>query len=445
MFHRIGKKSKSASAKPLKDLNAILSSAELLSDEKRQELLLKIQTGSALGAPRFEPLGMSLIHAVATHCQQLPETLNRYYAAPGGLIDHALNRTDAALELLKQFIVKEGNEISEAQKLWLYALMTAGILQGIGKLQIDYQVNLHDLNGQGLKVWNPLLESPGDVGRYYHYTFQDEKNEDLRRRLNLLFARMLMPIQGFNWIASNPEVLETWLALLNEDTQSAGMLGAILVRANAISIQRYFNRLMLRQGAGYDGRASRIGAFVDTTPKTFDDREHLIGIEFVLWLMQQLEQGKIMINKAPLYMVPAGLIMSIEMFRLFVREHPEFKNWQAIQKGFLSLGLHQVGADGSVISRFEQAQTQKMLSGIVFSDYAVSLPNEMKIHEMANGKVRTISAIELLNSAQSNSHFKQQKAVSSANPLCQLAGNGQWQPIETRPTQTNQPGNPFNG
>ena len=35
------------------------------------------------------------------------------------------------------------------------------------------------------------------------------------------------------------------------------------------------------------------------------------------------------------------------MFQLFMREHPEYKNWQAVQNGFLSLGLHRRAADGS--------------------------------------------------------------------------------------------------
>ena len=73
-----------------------------------------------------------------------------------------------------------------------------------------------------LKQWNPLLESLNNVGSYYTYEFQKDGDIEFRRRLNLLIAKAIMPPSGFNWIASNPEVLAIWLALLNEDQASAG-------------------------------------------------------------------------------------------------------------------------------------------------------------------------------------------------------------------------------
>ena len=52
-----------------------------------------------------------------------------------------------------------------------------------------------------------------------------------------------MPVSGFAWIASNPQVLAVWLALLNEDQRSAGTLGAILIRADAIGYSTLFTRI----------------------------------------------------------------------------------------------------------------------------------------------------------------------------------------------------------
>ena len=428
MFHRHGKKVKPTFTKPLKDLCTIVTPVQLLADNKRQDLLLKIKESCALEESRFDSLGQTLINNLVNHCQNLPETANSYYAAAGGLIDHALNRTEAALHLFREYIIQEGSEeLSEEQKLWLYALMTAAILQGIGKLQLDYQVDLYDVNGQQLKQWNPLLESLAAVGSYYQYTFEGEHEDGLRRRLNLLLARMLMPASGFAWIASNPQVLAVWLALLNEDWQSAGTLGAILIRADAIAIQRYFSEFMIKGR----GRVNRISTFVDTAPESLIDKERLTGIEFIKWLTNALEKGQIMINKAPLFMVPGGLLMSVEMYALFMREHPEYKNWQAVQKGILALGMHQVGPEGSVTSRFEQTGTQQMHSGVVLADYAVALPNEMQVHNLNTGKVTSITATELIHQSHTNSSFTQQHSGVPANPLAHLAANGQWQQVES--------------
>ncbi len=430
MFHRHTRKNKLAHAKPLKDLTAIIPPPQLLLEGKRPDLIKNITKFSALDSSRFESLCLNLIYNLVNHCQSLPETSNSYYALPGGLLDHALNRTEAALGLFREYIVPgEGGELSEEQKLWLYALFSAGLLQGIGKLQTDYRVDLFDANGQLLKQWTPLLESMSSVAGHYEFEFQPEGEGNLRCRLNLLIARLLMPASGFAWIISNPEVLAIWLALLNEDADSAGTLGAILIRADAIAIQRYFYDL-LATAAARSGRGNRIGTFVDNVPETVPDKR-IMGVEFIKWLTEQLAKGVIMINKAPLFMVPGGMLMSEEVFKLFVREHPEFKNWQAaqVQAGFLSLGLHSLGADGNILSRFEQANTQPMQTGIVFAEYGVALPESMKIHNLKTGEIASISATEVIHMAQFNQHhFNRQEQSASHQPLNHLTASGEWRP-----------------
>jgi integrating conjugative element relaxase (TIGR03760 family) len=438
LFHHHGKKEKLPHAKPLKDLTAIVPSLQLLSDSKRQELLLRITENSALELPRFDSICLSLIHHFINYCQSLPETTTSYYALPGGLLDHALNRTEAALSLFRQVIAEDGTELSEEQKLWLYALFSAAILQGIGKLQIDYRVDLFDLNGQLLKQWNPLLENMTSVGSHYQFEFQPEGEDDLRRRLNVLLARQLMPTSGFSWIISNPEVLAVWLALLSEDNRSAGTLGAILIRANAIAIQRYFSDFIIKgAGARSGGRQNRISTFVDGAPEPAAEKERLLGVEFLKWLTTMLASGQLIINQAPLLMVPGGILMLPEIYQLFIQQHPEYHNLQTagMQRAFLSLGLHRLGANGSVISRFEQAKTQQMYNGVLFSQYAVALPEQVQLHNLNTGGVSSVSAIELVHMAQFNNHsFNSQEQGVNPGALNHLSASGKWLPaVEKQP------------
>lgn len=431
MFHRQRKNSLSTQSKSLKDLTRMQAAAQFLLEEKRKILLQKMKDLSGLEISRYESLCALLIENLVNYCQSLPETTNSYYSQPGGLVDHALNRTEAALSLFQEFLVQEQpNSLSEEQKLWQYALFTAAILQGIGKLFVDYRIHLFDTNGQLLKQWNPLLESMVSTGAYYDYEFQKESDIEFRRRLNLLLARTLMPVSGFAWIASNPEVLAIWLALLNEDTRSAGTLGAILIRADAIAIQRYILEFMVKSGVSRSGRYGRAGTFAGGVPETIAEKEQAMGVEFIQWLTKSLAEGRIMINKAPLFMVPGGLLMSQEMFQLFVREHPEYKNWQAVQNGFLSLGLHSRGVAGNAMSRFEQSHTQQMQSGIVFSEYAIALPSIVEVHQLNTGKIESMSATELVYKAQFTSQFTQQQNALVVAPLQKLAASGQWQAVE---------------
>lgn len=431
LFHQKRKNSLSKQRKSIEDLTRIVAAGQFLTEKRRQVLLEKIRVFTHLEMSRYDSLCTRLIDNLVHYCQSLPETTSSYYSQPGGLVDHALNRTEAALSLFQEFMVQgPSGAVSEEQMLWQYALYSAAILQGIGKLFTDYRINLFDSNGQLLREWNPLLDSMGSVGQFYSYEFQKESEVELRRRINLLLARALMPASGFSWIASNSEVLAVWLALLNEDERSAGTLGAILIRADAIAIQRYFTEFMLRSGMhNPSGRYGRAGTFSGGVPETLLEKEQSAGLEFLEWFIKSLDEGRIMINKAPLFMVPGGMLMCQEMFQLFVREHPEYKNWQAIQNGFLSLGLHSRNADGSVLSRFEQMQNRQMESGIVFSKYAIALPGSVKVQHLS-GKVETMSAMELVNKAQYHTQLTQQQNAVVAPNLQKLNAAGQWQVVE---------------
>jgi len=433
LFRRQAKKKPASQSKPLKELNKMQSASQLLADEKRQELLAKMKAFSALGDSRFDSLCTVLIHNLTHYYQNLPETSNNYYSQPGGLIDHALNRTEAALSLFKQFVILEdSSEYSELQKLWQYALFSAGLLKGVGKLFVDFQINLYDRHGHFLKPWNPLLESLTTFGSYYDYIFEKESELVFRKRLNVLLARAVMPPGGFAWIASEPQVLAVWLALINEDERSAGTLGAILIRAEAIAIQRYYSRFMVKGGGGRTGRYGRIGRFTDTTPEALNEREQLIGVEFMQWLMEELANGRIQLNKPPLFMVPGGMLISPDMFKLFIRFNPDYKNWQMVQNGFLSLGLHEVGPGGTVTSRFEQLNNQQIHTGIVFPEYATVLPEQVQVYNMNTGKSSTRSALDVIHSAEVANQFIRSHTAPPGTSLDHLTANGEWKQVEEK-------------
>ena len=407
MFHRPGKKAQTTRSKPLHDLTALTTPAVLLAETKRQALLEKITLSSSLETSRFNNLCLSLLNNYINHCQQLPETANSYYALPGGLLDHALNRTEAALHLFHQQVIQHDSNLSEEQKLWLYALFSAGILQGIGKLKLDYRIELFDIKGQLLKEWNPLLTNLVSSGNYYYYEFQKEGADDLRRRLNALLAFQLMPKDGFAWIASQPDVLDAWLALLHEDPNDAGVLGAILERADAIAIQRDITELLTNNASAGGARVNRVSTFIDKAPESTLEQDKLLGAQFIKWLTQALEKGTLRLNQAPLLMIPTGLIMSSETFQLFIREHPEYKNWQMVQKGLMAWGLHR----------------RYVGEPMVLKNYATVLPENVSLHNPTTGKNSNISALELIQKQQSG----EQRSLN------RLSTSGQWEPPKDHP------------
>jgi len=437
VFHHQDKKTPTRAAapatpkKPVTNLTPVSTPDQILSDVKRQTLLTKIQELSKLDSRRYETLSTKLVEQLTNYCQTLPETVNSYFALPGGVLDYALNRTEAALQLFQQYLVlNDQNSFSDIQKLWLYTLLSASLLKDIGKLQIDYRVNMCNAQGQIQKPWNPSIESLATAGSHYQFEFETDHEDkiSLRRRLNLILAYQLMPKEGFAWIASNPETLAAWLALLSDDWQAAGTLGAILVRADAAAMLRYFNEHLPHHSYK---KNTRIGTFVDHTPEgtTQAHKDQRTGIEFIKWMTHELESGEMIINQLPLLLVPGGLLISSDLFKQFVRANPQYTNWQAVQGGFLSLGLHRNNANGDINSTFQQTNNQQMQSGILFNKYALALPPSVRFQNLYTGKVAPISAIELIHLAQLHHPFSQQHQAKTALPPQHLTASGVWKTI----------------
>ena len=417
MFHHPKQMPKPHPTERPHDLMAVALPETIFADSKRHALLQKMQESSALDALQFNTLCFSLLKQVANQYQYLPETAHSYYALPGGLIDHALNRTEAALHLFRHGLMHEEKSApSEEQKLWIYALFSAGILQGIGKLQLDYRVTVFDKNQRPLRSWNPLLEQLASVGHYYDHAFQQNHDDALRCRLNVLLAYQLMPAEGFAWIAGNSRVLETWLALLHEDGNTAEMLGAILERADAIAIQRELNGLVIKGVT----RSARASTFIDVAPESILEKDHLIGAAFIKWLTQALEKGQLTINQSPILMTPEGLVLLAETFQLFIREAPEYKTWQAVQKGFLNWGLHRRDVNG----RITTPDIQRGANGVILDKYGVILPEEFQVHNPKTGNTATMSALAFIRTQQSPNH---------PHSLQQLSASGTWTNNEESP------------
>lgn len=436
----------------LNELTRIIPAPYLMVEGRRGELLNNIKQICSLKEACFTSLCQSLINNWANHCQSLPEPAVNYYRQQGGILDRGLNRAEAALALFHQFVIKLGGEeaeLSEEQKLWEYALFSAAILQGVGKLLLDYQITIYDSAGKFLKLWNPILENFAAIGNYYHYDFRAEEADlFLRSRVNLLLARFLMPTSGFAWISSNLDVLAIWLALLDEDVSGLETMKVILIRANAEATARYFSEIMDKThtggafanlpildapGGGGNQLAPR-SAFTGKVHASINIIDQHAGLKFVEWIRGGLANGDIVINQGPVRMVPSGLSLSAQVFKNFVQANPEFKNWQIVQRGFVSLGLTKASAaskanrSGSSYSEPSSTRSSKKESkDVVVKDYAVLLPNRATVLNIVTNTKSTVAVTELITETENFSEDHEPDFdVSHAEHLPHLTRSGKW-------------------
>ena len=388
MFHQPEKKA-GLRTKPLAALTKITAVETILDTPKRTALIQTIRESGGLNLKLFNSLCLQLIKNLLQYCQVLPESSNRYYALPGGLFDYAINRTEAALILFRDNILLEPQApLSDEQKLWWYTLFSAALLRGIGKLYLDYKIDLYDKNGAHLKTWDPLYESLAPSHSHYLYTLETSNDNLLRNRLNLLLARQIMPKEGFEWITSHKEAFNTWLKLLDEDKENMGALEAILDRADAIAIQRDLTGMIIEQ-TDIKIKRSLMGTFIDKTHELLIKKEQVIGLEFIKWLQDSLEKGDLILNQGPLHAVANGLLIGVETFKLFLSGHPGVSNWQTVQQGLVALGIHIEGDHGSPVSRLKEG------NGIVIKS-SIGLPNQLFIQEQSTNTKKKIATMTML-------------------------------------------------
>ncbi len=366
MFHR-PKPSVPSGIKPLNQLTSILSAEQLLADSRRQQWLNAIEKTSQFEQIEYDSLATSLIHEVAYTYQRIPGG-DLYFSNPGGLLDRALSRTQAATKLLREYILPPpSSRLSDDQKRWWYALFSASLLRTIGALCVEYRIHRYGIKGQYLKTWEPLFETIGQPHHHYSYEFSTHETPRTAQRLTLLMAYKLMPEKSLFFLAENKDIFSIWLALLDEDEEGARALGAILDRADAIVIQEELQRISMK--TIHPKRANiGISTFVDPAATEHSvEKELTAGLEFLKWLQSKIEKGLFLLNKSPIFVVPGGVLICVEAFQLFSKEHVHYKNWHTVQQSFSQLNIHLL-SEGKVINQYEQGKGVLTKSSIVLPE-----------------------------------------------------------------------------
>ncbi|MCI0457682.1 MAG: TraI domain-containing protein, partial [Gemmataceae bacterium] len=141
-----------------------------------------------------------------------------------------------ALKLRRGHLLPPGapTELIDAEAdLWSYACFTAVLLHDIGKPAVDQKVDLFDKHGRALGPWDPW-SSPMHADAY-EARFVRNRNYRMPQRAAPLLARLIVPPEGFRWLASERGVLGAWLGVISGMPEDVGPLGQIVEEANRLA------------------------------------------------------------------------------------------------------------------------------------------------------------------------------------------------------------------
>jgi integrating conjugative element relaxase (TIGR03760 family) len=364
------------------DLLPVLKASQLLESEKRRANLRRLPSLLGLSDANYALLAEELIHRFAEFVQDIPETRNSYYAKAGGLLDHSLDRTVSTLQFCRSYFLPRGGEaaaLTQPQTLWTYAVFSASLLHGIGKLATDYVIEVFDAKQQQQRLWSAFDGSFSEQGRYYKYDFKTSYQERFKTRVSLLLARQIMPIEGFRWISQNSEVLAVWLALIDDDLFEAGTFGAVHHRADAQVILRYFEAL---RGADAS-QGSKFAVFA--TPEGSD----AVGLDFLAWLKAGLADGSLKVGES-VAVAKEGLVIPAELFDAYVKDvatkqtgskETSALTAQAVTDSFLRLNVHHLAVGGVAAQTVTQFGSNLRLQGYILTKLDLAMPQHLMTSE----------------------------------------------------------------
>lgn len=327
------------------DAILIKSGNALLSHEKRQQHISAVKTLLNLPPKIFNAIYNQLIEQFAEFVQSLPETVYGAFASEGGFLDHGIERASRALSLcVTYFFPEEKNlqNINSEQALWVYAVFTAALLYDVGKLAVKYDIKITRKNGSFIKKWVPYTSSMIAQGKYYQFEFVKENRDNLRRLVTPLLARQILQDatqhqdnsenSGFNWLASNPDVLEAWLMLLSGETRvPMSSFMSLIPLADAQVIDSHIKNVRLGTVPA--------GMFIGVNPQTNDSpfaTTLATGDAFLDWLKTGLANGNISVNQKDsfIHTIQDGVLISSEIFKEFSHENLGFKNPEGAEQQF---------------------------------------------------------------------------------------------------------------
>ncbi len=319
------------------DATPIQSAEVLLAPEKRQKHLRTIKSLLNLPPKLYDSLYYRVIEQFAEFTQNLPETQYGMFAHEGGFIDHGLERAARALSLCLQYFFpqeKSLQNITAQEALWIYAVFTAALVLDISKIAVKYKVDLCNRDGTVIKEWLPFNGTMNKNGKFYRFSFVKENRDNLKRLISGLLARQILDANstdeqgtgtgGFSWIASNNDVLETWLMILQgEKRLPMGSYLSVIPIADAQIIEAYFAGKIIAPGT-----QPFINSLFDNSQNANQGQDYKttpdMGQDFLKWVRESIANGKLSINQntpnSDIHIVEEGALLNPDLFEKFIRD-----------------------------------------------------------------------------------------------------------------------------
>jgi|GEM_PF-5524607 len=396
------------------DIYSVLRAEELFHDHRRKAWLEKLPDLTGTTPENYKLYYLPVVCNFAELVQNLPKTKLGFYSHDGGFLDLGLGRTVRAMELCQSYLKSgaESEKSEEQRALWNYAVYTAALLLDVGEVAAKLIVTLRQ-HAKKLGIWNPFNGSMLKFASHYSYDFAAENWDVLRRQVTPLIARQLMPDVGFSWLSTDKDILNAWLALLQENYRQVSAWLSFIPLAEAELFDHYFthyekdlvekfktDKLAVFKDPSFSYRATEIAktplisssglfskgvAGMPANQATQMSEKTSIstvsGEAFSQWLKKNLASGNVTVNlpNSGVHVTTQGVLLLEKVFQDFVKENPIYRDWRDVKRQFEQLEVAKQAVDQQQAFRHYATTSEfKLLKEVllVSNVYAVFLHHQ---------------------------------------------------------------------
>lgn len=283
----------------------------LLGEHSYQKYLEIIRNKSGVTQDDFENYYLPLINHFVEFVQVIPW---RGEQALGGLLARGLENGYKVLLSIKN----QGGGFSRRFK---FAAFSDALLHFVDTVVYYYRIMIHDQDGYFIKRWQPF-EGPMEPGTYYKirpFSTALKSSGPVRA----LLAKSVMPDNCFRFIAEDLQLLNQFLALLDEDREGSGGLALLL------------QPIWARTGEP----PKMLNAVQVETKQTLELQE---AENFWQWLKSSIKNGDLTVNQKDslVHRVKDGVfVLYPDVFEEYNRIYSRHINSIVLYKQFNHLGL----------------------------------------------------------------------------------------------------------
>ncbi len=258
---------------------------QLLKSRHHQKILDHISDLSLLDDEHYKPVYDKLIRNFAAYVQVLPASMR---GGLSGLLNESLF---SAYYNLKSLVAEKGEQ---ADALLRYAVFSAGLLRRVSHIVERFRVIITDDKGHYVKEWNAFDSDMITQGAEYYKLFPMGPLLTTNHTILMgMIVRILMPREGFDWIANDTELFHEWLNAMETEDHLQGRVGSAL----AYILQEDVEFLL--------------DALPDVEVEQIETPDTIHGESLYLWIKRNLEEQNFKINSADamIHVVSNGLFV----------------------------------------------------------------------------------------------------------------------------------------